>query len=297
MRVLVLGNDTPLGYSISAFANPLRRHELIGISIEKTRWGRERKVRRVVRDAAPDIVLDTRIVTQIDSSDRIGQRDVQRTAWLAEACERIGASYFYLSSAFVFSGQMTRPYLESDTPDVTSGLGRVLLDIEETLTSQLDDVFILRLGRLFAGRRPNALCTAIDALRRGQTVQVSDRLQGNPVHVAEVARVCMGILDQMSTGADRHGVFHYCSLGETGYHDFAEAAMACASQYDPFVKARDLLEDVTDEAQPVRNHTLDCSKIRREFGIQQLPWRSFIDRAVTRYLELYVEGEGVIEKP
>ena len=99
MRVLVLGNDTPLGYSISAFANPLRRHELIGISIEKTRWGRERKVRRVVRDAAPDIVLDTRIVTQIDSSDRIGQRDVQRTAWLAEACERIGASYFYLSSA------------------------------------------------------------------------------------------------------------------------------------------------------------------------------------------------------
>ena len=162
MRVLVLGNDTPLGYSISAFANPLRRHELIGINIEKTRWGRERKVRRVVRDAAPDVVLDARIVTQIDSSDRIGQRDVQRTAWLAEACERVGASYFYLSSAFVFSGQMTRPYLESDTPDVTSGLGRVLLDIEETLTSQLDDVFILRLGRLFAGRRPNALCTALD---------------------------------------------------------------------------------------------------------------------------------------
>ena len=133
MRVLVLGNDTPVGYSISAFANPLRRHELIGISIDKTRWGRERQVRRVVRDAAPDIVLDTRIVTQIDSSDRIGQRDVQRTAWLADACERIGASYFYLSSAFVFSGQMTRPYLESDTPDVTSGLGRVLLDIEETV--------------------------------------------------------------------------------------------------------------------------------------------------------------------
>ena len=56
MRVLVLGNDTPVGYSISAFANPLRRHELIGISIDKTRWGRERQVRRVVRDAAPDIV-------------------------------------------------------------------------------------------------------------------------------------------------------------------------------------------------------------------------------------------------
>lgn len=296
MRVLVLGNDTPVGYSISAFANPLRRHELIGVSLDKTRWARERQVRRVVRDAAPDVVLDTRIVTQIDSSDRIGQRDVQRTAWLAQACEREGASYLYLSSAFVFSGGMTRPYLEKDTPDVTSGLGRALLDIEEMLAANLDDVLILRLGRLFAGRRPNALSTALDTLRRGQVVQVSDRLQGNPVHVGEVARVCLGILDQMSTGAPRHGVFHYCSLGETGYLDFAEAVMACASQYEPFTDVRGLLENLTDEAQPMLNHTLDCSKIRREFGIQQLPWRNFINRAVTRYLELYVTGEGVIEK-
>ena len=191
---------------------------------------------------------------------------------------------------------MTRPYLEKDTPDVESGLGRALLEVEETLTAHLDDVLILRLGRLFAGRRPNALCTALDTLRRGQVVQVSDRLQGNPVHVGEVARVCMAILDQMSAGAPRHGIFHYCSLGETGYLDFAEAAMACASQYEPFVDARDLLEDLTDETQPMVNYTLDCSKIRREFGIQQLPWRNFIDRAVTRYLELYVSGEGVIEK-
>ena len=296
MRVLVLGNDTPVGYSVSAFASPLRRHELIGVSLEKTRWSRARKARRLVRDIGPDIVLDARIVTQIDSPQRLDHRDVERTAWLAEACERVGASYFYLSSAFVFSGQMTRPYLESDTPDVTSGLGRVLLDIEEALTARLDDVFILRLGRLFAGRRPNALCTSLDALRRGQAVRVSDRLQGNPVHVGEVARVCMAILDQMSVGADRHGVFHYCSLGETGYMDFAEAAMACASQYAPLASASELLNDVTDESRPLRNHTLDCSKIRREFGIQQLPWRNFIERAVTRYLELYVEGEGVIEK-
>jgi len=296
MRVLILGNDTPVGYSLSAFANPLRRHELLGVSLDKTRWGRERQVRRLIRDTAPDVVLDTRIVTQIDSSDRIGQRDVQRSAWLAQACERVGASYLYLSSAFVFSGTMTRPYLEKDTPDVESGVGRALLEVEEILTSHLEDVLILRLGRLFAGRRPNALCTALDTLRRGQGVQVSDRLQGNPVHVGEVARVCMGMLDQMSTGAPRHGVFHYCSLGETGYLDFAEATMACASQYEPFVDARELLEDLTDETQPMVNYTLDCSKIRREFGIQQLPWRSFVDRAVTRYLELYVSGEGVIEK-
>ena len=291
MRVLVLGNDTPTGYSLSAFASPLRRHELLGVGTDALRWRRERQVRRLLRDTYPDVVVDTRIVTQIDSSDRIGSRDIERTGWLADYCERYGSSYFLLSSAFVFSGQMTRPYLETDTPDAKHGLGQVLIEIENTLTSRLDDTFVLRLGRLFGGRRPNALCTSLDALRRGQRLALSNRDSGSPVHVAEVARIVAAILDQMSVGADKHGLFHYCSLGETGYLAFAEAVLACASQHQPFEKARNLLDDVTDPDAAMTNHSLDCSAIRREFGIQQLPWRGFVDRAVTRYLELYVKSD------
>ena len=56
-------------------------------------------------------------------------------------------------------------------------------------------------------------------------------------------------------------------------------------------RARDLLDDVTDPDAAMTNHSLDCGAIRREFGIQQLPWRGFVDRAVTRYLELYVKSD------
>ena len=96
------------------------------------------------------------------------------------------------------------------------------------------------------------------------------------MHVAEVARIVAAILDQMSVGADKHGLFHYCSLGETGYLAFAEAILA--SQHQPFESARDLLDDVTDPDAAMTNHSLDCGAIRREFGIQQLPWRGFVDR-------------------
>jgi len=105
VRVLVLGNDTPTGYSLSAFASPLRRHELLGVGTDALRWRRERQVRRLLRDTYPDVVVDTRIVTQIDSSDRIGSRDIERTGWLADYCERMAPAIFYYPVLLSFQGR------------------------------------------------------------------------------------------------------------------------------------------------------------------------------------------------
>ncbi len=290
MRVLVLGDDTPTGYSLNAFAGPLRRHELIGISMDATRWRCERQVNRLIRDVAPDVVLDARMVTLIDGAHPISNRHLNRSLWLAGACSRANCTYFYLSSAIVFSGAMTRPYRESDTPDAPDTLGELLISIEEQIRLADCESFILRLGRLFAGRRPNVLCTVLDTFRRGQPVNVSDSTRGSPVHVAEVARVTAGIMDQMEVGASKSGLYHYCSLGETGYRAFIEAVLACASQFEPFGNARELLIEDLDEYVD-KNTTLDCEAIRHEFGIQQLSWRDFVNRAVTRYMELYVNKE------
>ena len=99
------------------------------------------------------------------------------------------------------------------------------------------------------------------------------------------------MLDQLSVGAEPHGTYHYCSLGDTGYYTFVEAVVAIASQFDAFANARELLIDDTDSVQPVMNRSLDCTAIRHQFGIQQLSWRDFTERAVRRYIELYVDKE------
>jgi len=74
-----------------------------------------------------------------------------------------------------------------------------------------------------------------------------------------------------------------------GAYTFVEAVVACASQYEEFKNARDLLTDTTDLDKPIVNHTLDCAAIRHEFGIQQLPWRDFVERAIQRYRQLYIQ--------
>lgn len=292
MRVLILGGDTPVGYSLKAFASPLQRHEFISVDLEATRWKRERQVKKLLRSSQCDVLLDTRLVTAINSSQPVGQPDIERTLWLAQLTEKLGICHFHLSSSRVFSGSLKRPYRETDRTDPVDDIGRVMVQAEEVLRAELSDPLILRLGRVFAGRRPNSLSTILDRLARGERVVSSDRYRGSPVHVAEVARVVSGMIDQMSVGAGTRGWYHYCSLGDTGYYTFVEAVVAIASQFDAFANARELLIDDTDDTQPIINRSLDCTAIRRQFGIQQLSWRDFTARAVRRYIELYVNKES-----
>lgn len=290
MRILVLGLDAPLGFSLRAFAAPLMRHEIIGVDMDATRWRRERQVKKLVRRQSVDLILDARLVTQIDGVDPVGQRDVERTQWLAGLAARDQIAYFFLSSARVFSGTLTRPYRETDQPDATDPVGRTLIEVEQLLSGALDEIFILRLGLMFGGRRPNPLARALDALARGDRLKVSEHARGSPVHVAEVARVIHGIIDQIGAGAPRKGLYHYSGIGEVNAYSFMETVLANASQYEPFKDARELMELTSDGASSVSSLSLDCAEIRHQFGIQQLSWREFVPRAVQRYIELYSEG-------
>ena len=290
MRILVLGLDAPLGFSLRAFAAPLMRHEIIGVDMDATRWRRERQVKKLVGRQSVDLILDARLVTQIDGVDPVGQRDVERTQWLAGLAARDQIAYFFLSSARVFSGTLTRPYRETDQPDATDPVGRTLIEVEQLLSGALDEIFILRLGLMFGGRRPNPLARALDALARGDRLKVSEHARGSPVHVAEVARVIHGIIDQIGAGAPRKGLYHYSGIGEVNAYSFMETVLANASQYEPFKDARELMELTSDGASTGSSLSLDCAEIRHQFGIQQLSWREFVPRAVQRYIELYAEG-------
>jgi dTDP-4-dehydrorhamnose reductase len=279
-----------LGFSLRAFAAPLMRHEIIGVDMDATRWRRERQVKKLVRRQSVDLILDARLATQIDGVDPVGQRDVERTQWLAGLAARDQIAYFFLSSARVFSGTLTRPYRETDQPDATDPVGRTLIEVEQLLSGALDEIFILRLGLMFGGRRPNPLARALDALARGDRLKVSEHARGSPVHVAEVARVIHGIIDQIGAGAPRKGLYHYSGIGEVNAYSFMETVLANASQYEPFKDARELMELTSDGASRVSSLSLDCAEIRHQFGIQQLSWREFVPRAVQRYIELYAEG-------
>lgn len=287
MRILLLGADTPVGYSLRAFIPPLQRHELLLTPLEETHWKRPRVVKKLLKSAEPDVVLDARIISLMDTPVPDLEPEIERTRWLGELAGKQGYGYFLLSSSRVFSGALKRPYRESDAPDAYSNEGRALVAIERTLSELIEPLFILRLGWMFSGRGPSAFNRMLDRFKAGQTVHASDNRRDCPVHTAEVARVVTGVIDQLSVGAPARGLYHYGSDGDTGWFAFAEAVVAYASQFEGFENTPELLlEGAGVDAEQV-NRSLDCTAIRHQFGIQRRPWRDFVERAVRRYMELY----------
>ncbi|EED35300.1 RmlD substrate binding domain superfamily protein [Luminiphilus syltensis NOR5-1B] len=291
MKVLLLGADTPLGYSLNAFFNPLKRHELVQVPLAATAWKRERQLKKLIKREQCDSIIDTRLISLIESPDKFGAAELERTDWLSGIARATDSHLLFLSSARVYSGQLQRPYKETDEPDAIDVSGRLLCEAEAILSDSQARVLTVRLGAIFSGRRSTRFTQLLDSIRERKPVLSSDQMRGNPVHTAEVARVVAGILDQVSVGAADTGLYHYCSLGDTGYYAFSEAVIACASQFDEFSTAREMLREIPEDEVTPFNRSLDCNRIRFQFGIQQLPWRDFVERAVRRYIDLLRAGE------
>lgn len=292
MRILLLGADTPVGYSLRAFLPPLQRHELLLTPLEETHWKRPRVVKKLLKSAEPDVIIDARIISLMDTAEPDLAPELERTRWLGELSGKQGYRYFLLSSSRVFSGSLKRPYRETDTPDAASTSGSQLIQIEQTLSELIEPLFVLRLGWMFSGRGPSAFNRMLDLFREGQVVYASDNRRDCPVHTAEVARVVAGIIDQISVGAPARGLYHYGSDGDTGWFAFAEAVVAYASQFEVFSNVTELLQEGEGAHAAMVNRSLDCTAIRHQFGVQRRPWRDFVERAVRRYIELYCKEES-----
>lgn len=259
------------------------RHEFESIGFAASRWRSERHAKKAVRRARPDIVVDARLQGAVDSGEQLFDLDIERSHWLAKACQRNGAIYLLLSCSRVFAGEQERPYTEQDVPDSAETIGRMLQRAEELATQGCERSLILRLGPVFAHRGRNVLTHMLAQLMQGGTLTLDNSLRGCPVASSDAARVVSGVLDQLSAGAESWGVFHYGSSDATNCYEFAEVLLASASQFSEFGPEAVTLQE--QEAGYTLSRRLDCNRLRNTFAIKQVPWRGFIADAVKLYFD------------
>ena len=282
MKVLLLGTDSPLGQALAEYLQKLARHDCVLMSRSACRWKSERQAKKVVARAKCDIVVDVRIEAAGDGGDPIQELDLKRCHWVAKACQRSKTSYLYISSSRVFSGQLERPYTEEDLPDNEETIGQLLASAEQLVRDSCEQHLILRLGPIFSYEGTNLVTQMLGPMLQGGSLVLDNNLRGCPVAAADGARVVSALLDQLSTGLESWGIFHYGSSDTATYYEFAEAMLAAASQFSEFGSSAVQLEREPDGLAPL-NRTLDCSKIRSTFAIKQVPWRSAVADIVKQY--------------
>ena len=284
MRVLILGSDTPLGQALVERQEQLERHDMVLMSRSACRWKSERQAKKAVVRAKCDIVVDVRIEAAGDGGDQIQELDLKRCHWVAKACQRTRITYLFVSSSRVFSGQLDRPYTEEDPPDNDETVGQLLSSAEQLVRVSCDRHLVLRLGPIFSYAGTNIITQMLAPIRQGGSLVLDNNLRGCPVAADDGARVVSALLDQLSTGVEPWGIYHYSSSDTATYYEFAEALLASASQFSEFSSEAVQLQREPDGLAPL-NRALDCGKIRNTFAIKQSLWRSAIADIVKQYFE------------
>jgi len=284
-RILLFGSKGQVGFEL---ARTLARlgdvEEVDRARLDLTDFN---AVRRAVRDAAPEVIVNAAAYTQVEKaeSERVLAFRINGEApeVLAAEAARSKALLVHFSTDYVFDGSETRPYREDDVTDPGTAYGASKLAGDIAILGSDASAYIFRVAWVYSRRGHNFLNTISRLARERDQLRVVADQHGSPTCATAIADATTLAIDQWLTSrrADKpsppRGVYHMSSPDHTTWHAFAEAIVARMDlpegQPRPRVIPISSSEYPSQVARPLWT-VLDSRKLLEKFGLALAPWKS-----------------------
>ena len=178
-------------------------------------------VRKVAEETEPDVIINCAAFTNVDGCEEKEDVAYQANAIgpknLAIVAKERDIKLIHISTDYVFPGDGTRPYVETDEPAPVSAYGRTKLAGENFVKENAEKYFILRTAWLY-GDGKNFVKTMLNAAKTHDEVSVVSDQRGTPTSAVELSKMI-----HFLEGTDNYGIFHATCEGDTNWADFTEA--------------------------------------------------------------------------
>ena len=235
-----------------------------------------RSVTEFLTAESVDVVINTAAVHQV----AVCEQDVART-WavnaggarnVAEAAKKVGAVSVFVSTDYVFDGQInsTTSYAEDAavSPINAYGASKAAGEIATLATSP--ENLVVRISSVFgsagsSGKGDNFVETIVKKARAGEALSVVDDVYMSPSYTVDVASKLRTLLEAGATG-----IFHACNEGRITWHQFAEEI---CDQVGVKVSVARTTTDVHSIPRRPRNSSLSATRLDG-LGVAQRSWRA-----------------------
>ena len=182
----------------------------------------------VVRRVKPSLIVNAAAYTAVDraESEPALARAVNARApgILADEAKRASAVFVHYSTDYVFDGKATKPYTENAPTSPLNVYGLTKLEGEHAIAASGARAIVLRTSWVYGLRGKNFLLTMRKlASERDELRVVCDQV-GVPnwsrTLATETARIVAAGVPAL---AERSGLYHLSSRGETSWYGFARA--------------------------------------------------------------------------
>lgn len=280
MVVLVTGAGGQLGQSIQFIASQYTEMQFIFANSQYLDISDSEKVNAFFEKQAIDFCVNAAAYTAVDKAESDIERaeaiNVLGSKYLAQACQKHGATLVHVSTDFVFDGTSTKPYLETDATAPIGVYGQTKLDGEKEIESICEKYFIIRTSWVYSQFANNFMKTMLRlAQDRTELNVVADQI-GTPTNAVDLADAILQIIKFSESipafGArGLYGIYNFSNEGECSWFDFAKEIF---TQNEITIQ----LNPIPTEAYPTpakrpKFSVMDKSKIKATFGIRIKDWK------------------------
>lgn len=287
--ILLFGRNGQVGWELQRALAPLG--SVLALASADCDLRDADAVVRVIREAAPRIIVNAAAYTAVDKAESDAamamQINAQAPAVMAAEARRLGARLVHFSTDYVFDGRQATPYVETDAASPQSVYGRSKHAGELAIAASGADALILRTSWVFGGHGGNFVKTILRLAREKDTLRVVDDQIGSPTPAALIADVTALALAHLRQHEITEGaqIFHLCAANPLSWYRFAVTIVeqAHALRLAGLTLRPEAIVPITTQEYPLpaprpANSRLDCRKLEQHFDLHLPDWQPYLQR-------------------
>jgi dTDP-4-dehydrorhamnose reductase len=283
--ILVTGANGQLGQEMRQIAKTFPAFRFDFTDVEELDLTDAQAVKAYCQAVKPHFIVNCAAYTAVDKAeeevDRCYLINRDAVANLAEAAKAIKANLIHISTDYVFDGQKTTPYRETDPVSPVTVYGKSKLAGENALQAIWPQSVIIRTSWLYSPFGQNFVKTMIRLGREKDRLTVVADQVGSPTYAADLASAIMQIILADQRGHFIPGIYHYANEGACSWYEFTLRIHALAG----IIGCR--VEPVTSSQYPTKAvrppySVLDKTAIKTTYGITIPDWESSLATCIAR---------------
>ncbi|KAB0490628.1 dTDP-4-dehydrorhamnose reductase [Pseudomonas vancouverensis] len=297
MKILLLGKNGQIGWELQRSLAPLgelialERHAVTGLSVDVADLT---ALRAVIRQIQPDLIVNAAAYTAVDKAESdseaelVDRVNVQACRVMAEEALSLGAWLVHYSTDYVFNGQGTAQWRESDTVSPLNRYGQSKAAGERAIMQSGCKYLIFRTSWVYATRGSCFAKTMLRLAAERETLTVVADQIGAPTGADLVADVTSLAIQKVIRHPELAGVYHLSASGQVSWFEYARFVIDFARNNGAqfavtSIKPIDARDYPAPAPRPL-NSRLSTQKLRDSFSLYLPDWQSGVTRMLREVL-------------
>jgi len=295
-RVVILGRNGQVGRALSKRLCG----NTMSLSRDEADLSQPESLPNILDNCQPAIIFNAAAYTAVDKAE---EEESLATTINGAAVETLAKYAFdhnipfiHYSTDYVFPGDGTTPWEETDATGPLSAYGRSKLAGEERIKALAANYtnpkwLIFRTSWVFDEEGANFVNTMLRLAKEREVLSVVADQIGAPTYAGDIATLSIEAAQKAEKMVQfPSGIYHLCNSSETSWHEFAETIFTQATSLGAQLAIKEVhpipASDYPTPAARPANSRMSLHKLHNTFDITPPHWQNALERSLKNRLAM-----------